>query len=291
MLLGAHMSIAGGVSKAIDRAESIGCTALQIFTTNARGWAGKAIPDEEAALFREKAATFGVQAILSHDSYLINLAAPDPAIHKKSIQAFGEEVQRCDLLGIEKLVMHPGSALDQPRDKALAKVAASFNKIFAGRKKSKVKVLIEITAGQGSGLGYRFEEVAAIIDKVKQPERFGVCLDTAHAFAAGYDISGKKGWDETFTAFDKLIGLDRLMAFHVNDSKKDLGTRVDRHEQIGKGTIGLEAFRLLMNDSRFTEIPMTLETPKGPDLAEDVENLAILKKLVGKKRVPKGLLT
>lgn len=283
MFLGAHMSIKGGVHKAIERANSIGCTALQLFTTNARGWAPKTINDQAAGMFREKAADFGPDKILSHDSYLINLASPKKDILLKSIKAFGQEVKRCDLLGIRYLVMHPGSALHSPKEKALDTISRSFDEIFQSNPKSGVTVLIEITAGQGTALGSNFEEIAAIFDRVKEPERFGVCLDTCHAFAAGYDISNKKGWQKTFRDFAKVIDLERLKAFHVNDSKKELGSRVDRHEHIGKGTIGLEAFRLLMNDRKFKNLPMTLETPKGEDLAEDVENLKLLKSLIGKK--------
>ena len=285
MLLGAHMSIQGGLYRAIERAQSIGCTAVQLFTSNARSWTSSTITDEEAARFREAAQDFGPKAILAHDSYLINLAAPDPINHKKSVAAFGEEVDRCDRLGIRYLVMHPGSALDSPRDKALAKVARSFNTIFRQRPKSNVKVLIETTAGQGSGLGKTFEEIRIILDAVRQPERCGVCVDTCHTFVAGYDFRDKKGWRKTFREFDRIIGLDNLLAFHVNDSKKDLGSAVDRHEHIGRGALGLEAFRLLMNDRRFKNKVMSLETPKGEDLAEDVENLALLRSLIGKKSI------
>ena len=285
MFLGAHMSIKGGVHKAIERAESIGCTALQIFTANARGWASRPIDDTVAGKFREMAADFGPDNILSHDSYLINLASPKPDILKKSIKAFGEEIRRCDQLGIRYLVMHPGSALDSLKEKALELISESFDKIFQNNQKSKVTVLIEITAGQGSALGSSFEEIASIFEQVEQPERFGVCFDTCHAFAAGYDISNKKGWSKTFSDFDRVIGLENLKAFHVNDCKKELGSRVDRHDHIGKGKIGLEGFRLLMNDPRFKNLPMTLETPKGEDMAEDVVNLKTLKSLVSKKKI------
>lgn len=283
MLLGAHMSIQGGIFKAIERAVSIGCTAVQLFTANARGWTARAISDQEVAQFQQAAREFGASAVLAHDNYLINLAAPDPQKHRKSVRTFADEVDRCDRLGIELLVMHPGSALDSPRDKALEKVARSFNSIFAHRKKSRVKVLIETTAGQGSGLGCTFEEIREILDRVKDPARFGVCVDTCHIFAAGYDITSRRGWLKTFREFDRIIGLEKIGAFHVNDCKRELGARVDRHEQIGKGLMGIEPFRLLMNDRRFQKIPMSLETPKGEDLAEDVQNLRLLRSLVGKK--------
>ena len=280
MLLGAHMSIKGGVHMAIKRAKSIDCTAVQLFTANARGWKSKPIPTDEVEKFHMAAKEFGKSAIISHDSYLINLASPKEDIWKKSVKSFSEEIKRCDILGIELLVMHPGAALDSPRQKAISKVAKSFNAICKESLDAKVKVLIENTAGQGSTLGYKFSEIASIIDQLDQPERFGVCLDTCHAFAAGYDLSTEKGYKRTFEEFQDLIGLDKLKAFHLNDAKKELGSRVDRHEHIGKGKIGLEAFRLLLNDKRFASLPMCLETPKDEDLAQDVENIKILKSLI-----------
>lgn len=285
MLLGAHMSIKGGLHVAIERAKSIGCTALQLFTANARSWTTKPLSEDEVAKFREMAQDFGKSAIISHDGYLINLASPKEDIWEKSKKSFAQEIKRCDILGIELLVMHPGAGLDSPRDVAISKVATSFNSIFKENPDAKVKVLIENTAGQGSALGYKFQEIADIINQLDEPERFGVCLDTCHSFAAGYDLSNKKGYDKILKEFDDLIGVEKLMAFHLNDAKKELGSRVDRHEQIGKGELGLEAFRLLLNDSRFKKIPMSLETPKGEDLAEDIENLKILRSLVGKKSI------
>lgn len=289
MRLGAHMSIAGGVSKAIDRAQSIGCTALQLFTHSPNRWQDKALPNDEVALFVEKAARFGPEAILAHDNYLINLAAPDPEKHKKSMDVFSDEIIRADQLKIPYLVMHPGSSLDSPREDGITKIADSLNAILEGLPNSQVTVLLETTAGQGSNLGCSFEELHDMLDRLVRPERFGVCVDTCHIFAAGYDITTKTAYEKTFDQFDRIIGLHRLKAFHVNDCKKPLGSRVDRHEQIGKGQIGLNAFLYLMNDPRFIDLPMTLETPKGPDLAEDVENLARLRALVGKERIPSGL--
>lgn len=283
MPLGAHMSIKGGVQHSILRAQSIGCTAVQLFTGNARGWASKPIPDSDAAQFRELAMDFGPEAVVAHDGYLINLASPKPDIHKKSMISMADEINRCDQLAIPYLVMHPGAGLDLPREKAIKKIAHSFDRLFAKNPKSDVMVLLEITAGQGSTIGSTFEELQAIIDQVKESDRLGVCFDTCHAFAAGYDISNKKGWLKTFREFNKIIGLDKLKVFHVNDSKKELGSRRDRHEHIGKGELGLEAFRLLMNDRRFKKIPKTLETPKGEDLKEDIENLNLLRSLIGKK--------
>jgi deoxyribonuclease-4 len=283
MYLGAHMSIKGGLDQAIERALSIGCTAVQLFTANARGWKSRTIADSEVRAFRAAAKDFGPEAILAHDGYLINLASPKNEMIEKSVRAFGEEIDRCDRLGIRYLVMHPGAGLDTPREDALKKVAASFNQILETRKDSKVTVLIETTAGQGSTLGKTFEELRAILDRVDTPDRFGVCVDTCHVFSAGYDLRDKKNWLKTFRDFDKIIGIDRLKAFHVNDSKKPFGSHLDRHEQIGQGSLGLEAFRLLMNDRRFKKIPMSLETPKDEDLAMDVVNLDLLRSMVGKK--------
>jgi deoxyribonuclease-4 len=279
-LLGAHMSIAGGVHTAVDRATSIGCTALQVFTKNNNQWNGKPFTDSDSTLYREKILASGIAPVVSHDSYLINLCATNPEILKKSRAAFIDELERCEHLGIPLLNFHPGSHLGVGEDEGIKRICESLNIAHEATKGYAVKSVLETTAGQGTNIGFRFEHLRAIIDGVDQPERMAVCIDTCHIFAAGYDIATEKGFKETFCEFDKIIGLERLAAFHVNDSKKGLGSRVDRHEHIGKGAIGLTGFRLLMNDKRFARIPKILETPKSDDLHEDVENIVVLKELM-----------
>lgn len=280
VLLGAHMSVAGGIHTAVDRATSIGCTALQVFTKNTNQWSGKPITDEDAAMYRQKIAAAGIAPVVSHDSYLINLCAVNPDILKKSRAAFIDELERCELLGIPLLNFHPGSHLGAGDEDGVKRICESLNHAHQSTKDFKVKSVLEATAGQGTNVGYKFEHLRSIIDGVDQPERMAVCIDTCHIFAAGYDISTEEGYESTFRQFDEIVGLDRLVAFHINDSKKGVGSRVDRHEHIGKGAIGLTGFRLLMNDERFADIPKILETPKSDDLHEDVENLKILKSLI-----------
>ena len=278
--LGSHMSISGGIYKAIERAESIGCTAVQIFTANQRRWVEKVLDVEDVKLFREKAAAFGVQAILSHDSYLINLAAPVESTLEKSMRALSDEIDRCDQLGISLLVMHPGSHLKQGEEKGLDSIARHLDKIYRSKPDTGVRILLENTAGQGANLGYRFEHLGAIIERMDEGKRMGICFDTCHALAAGYDLRTVDGFHQVMEELDRTVGLDRLGAFHVNDSKKGLGSRVDRHDHIGEGEVGLEGFRGLMNDARFTEVPMVLETPKDKEMTQDVENLKKLRSLV-----------
>ena len=280
ILLGAHMSIAGGVHTAVDRATSIGCTALQVFTKNNNQWSGKPFTEEDIAAYKKKISAAGIAPVVSHDSYLINLCAAKPDILEKSRAAFIDELKRCELLGIPLLNFHPGSHVGAGEEEGIKKICESLNIAHDGTKDFQVKSVLEATAGQGTNLGYSFEQLRAIIDGVDHPERMAVCIDTCHIFAAGYDIGTEKGYEETFTLFDEIVGLDRLVAFHVNDSKKGLGSHVDRHEHIGKGAIGLTGFKLLMNDERFMHIPKILETPKSDDLHEDVENMNVLKGLI-----------
>ncbi len=284
VLLGAHMSIAGGVHTAVDRAVSVGCTALQVFTKNNNQWNGKAFTENDIAQYRQKISTAGISPVVSHDSYLINLCATNPDTLKKSRAAFVDELERCEQLGIPLLNFHPGSHLGAGDDEGIKGICESLNIAHEATKNFNVKSVLEATAGQGTNIGYKFEHLRAIIDGVENPERMAVCIDTCHIFAAGYDIASEKGYQETFKLFDEIVGLDRLVAFHVNDSKKGLGSHVDRHEHIGKGIIGLTGFRLLMNDERFVHIPKILETPKSEDLHEDVENMNVLKGLVNERR-------
>jgi deoxyribonuclease-4 len=280
ILLGAHMSIGGGVHRAIERSRSIECTAMQIFVKNNMQWFARPLLREEISAFLEHAQRKELQAAFAHANYLINLAATNPQFLANSIRALSEELVRADQLELPFLVMHPGAHLGAGEAAGLAKIIGSIDQVFAGLPKLKTKIALETTAGQGSCLGDRFEHLAAIIANVREPERLCVCLDTAHVFEAGYDLGTAAAVRKMFREFDRVIGLDRLAAIHLNDSKTERGSRVDRHEHIGKGKIGLEAFRFIMRDRRFRKIPKVLETPKGKDLAEDVENMKTLRGLV-----------
>jgi len=279
LLIGAHMSIAGGLHLAFARGEETGCAAIQVFTKNASQWRGKAISPAEAEAFRRVWQASAIGPVIAHDSYLINLAAPDEAMWQKSIAAFIDEMQRCAILGIPELVMHPGAHLGAGEEAGLQRMAAAFRQIF-NEATPEVTVLLENTAGQGTCLGYRFEHLAAIIEQVPEG-RFGVCFDTCHAWAAGYDLSTMEGFARVMEEFDRVIGLERLRAFHVNDSRKGLGCRVDRHEHVGQGSIGEAGFAALMKDPRFAGIPKILETPKGDEGELDRMNLALLRRLAG----------
>jgi deoxyribonuclease-4 len=279
--LGAHMSIAGGVSKALDRGQSIGCEAIQIFTRNQRQWKTKPLEIAEIERFRSQQVETGIRPVVAHDSYLINLASPDDAMWEKSLQAYILELQHCESLSIPYLVMHPGSHVGSGEEAGLRRVAVGLDRAHEATEGFSVITLVETTAGQGTNLGYRFEHLAAIRDLVEQPERIAVCFDTCHAFAAGYDMRTPATYSATMAEFDRCIGLDLLRCFHLNDCKRGLGDRVDRHEHIGKGQLGLEPFRLLLNDPRLAGLPGLLETPKGPDMQEDVENLSVLRSLLG----------
>lgn len=278
--LGAHMSIAGGLVRALERGDSLGCETIQIFTKNNNQWRARHLASEEASDFREKLHTGLIHLAFAHDSYLINLASPDPVLLERSRLAFVDELERAEALDLGYLVLHPGAHLGRGQEEGIRQVAESFNWIFEKTFSRKVEVLIETTAGQGTNLGFRFEEIRAILERVKENHRLGVCIDTCHLFAAGYDLRTEKGYQETFEAFDRMVGVERIKVFHLNDSKKPLGSRVDRHEHIGKGFLGLEPFRFLLNDPRFKNHPMVLETPKGKDDACDRENLGLLRSLL-----------
>jgi deoxyribonuclease IV len=271
------MSIAGGVDKALLQGKKVDCDAIQIFTKSSRQWASSPYTLEEITAFAQNQKETGIKTVIAHDSYLLNLGSPDGALRKKSILAFIDEVERCETLGIPNLVAHPGAHVGAGEEEGIRVIARSLDEIHTACPGYNLKITLEITAGQGSCLGYRFEQIAKMFDATRESERLRVCFDTEHAFAAGYDIRTKDGYERTFTEFDEMIGIQRLAAFHLNDSKKELNSRVDRHEHIGKGCIGLEGFRMLLNDSRFWGLPMCLETHKGPDLAEDRENLTVLR--------------
>jgi deoxyribonuclease-4 len=276
---GAHMSIAGGIHLAPERGVKAGCGVIQIFTQNSNQWRGKPVSDSDALLFREKWRESGIHEIVSHDIYLVNLASAPGEIKEKSLAAFREEMERCSRLGITKIVMHPGAHLGEGEEVGIRRICEAFNQLFEQVPEYTGKVLLEATAGQGSNLGFRFEHLRSIIDGAAYPDRFAVCYDTCHTFAAGYDITTPAGYKKTFAEFDRIIGLDRLECFHINDSKKGLNSHVDRHEHIGQGAMGLEGFRLLANDPRFAKIPKILETPKGDNDEMDAVNLKVLRDL------------
>jgi deoxyribonuclease-4 len=279
IVLGAHMSIRGGVSMAIERARSIRCTAMQMFVKNNMQWFARPLTSEEIRAFLNHVQRGELLSVFAHANYLINLAATNPQFHANSIRALAEELVRADQLELPFLVLHPGAHLGAGEEAGLKKIADSVDELFRKIPKVKTKIALEITAGQGSCIGHRFEHLAHIIANVREPERLRVCLDTAHLFAAGYDIGSESGVRKTFHQFDRVIGRDRLVAIHVNDSKTGRGSRVDRHDHIGKGRIGLHAFRFIMRSPRFSKIPKVLETPKGKDLTEDVMNLKTLRGL------------
>lgn len=261
-LLGAHLSIAGGLPRAVDRAVASGCEALQIFTKSAGQWRARPLPAEEIAEFRRRVAAAGLGAVLAHNSYLINLAAVRPELRQQSMVAMGEEIDRAEALGLDAVVMHPGACTTGSADDGLTLIASALRELLRARPQGRTAILLEHTAGQGSNLGHRFEHLAAIIDRAGGSRRLGVCLDTCHLLAAGYDIRADRGYDETFEAFGRIVGFDRLRAFHLNDSRRECGSRIDRHEQIGRGHLGDAPFRRLLTDPRFIALPMLLETPK-----------------------------
>jgi deoxyribonuclease-4 len=283
LLLGAHMSIRGGVSVAIERARSIRCTAMQMFVKNNMQWFARPLTRDEIRAFLDHVQRGELSSIFGHANYLINLAATNPQFHANSIRALSEELTRADQLELPFLVLHPGAHLGAGEEAGLEKIVGSIDEVLRKIPHVKTKIALETTAGQGSCIGHQFEHLAFIIANVREPERVCVCVDTAHLFAAGYDISSTHATRKTLCEFDRVIGLDRLAAIHLNDSKTSRGSRVDRHEHIGKGRIGLDAFRFIMRDRRFRKIPKVLETPKGKDLREDVVNLKMLRALAEKQ--------
>lgn len=275
--IGAHVSASGGVENAPLNANAIGAKAFALFTRNQRQWKSSPLTKKSISLFKERCEEFGYEAkhILPHDSYLINLGHPDPDGLQKSRDAFLDEMQRCEQLGLDRLNFHPGSHLNELSvDDCLARIAESINRTLD--QTAGVCAVIENTAGQGTNLGYTFEQIAAIIDRVEDKTRVGVCIDTAHTLAAGYDIKTEQGFTETFRHFDEVIGFSYLRGMHINDSKKDLATRVDRHDSIGKGVMGMTTFKMLIADPRFDDIPLILETPDESIWAEEIGYLYTL---------------
>lgn len=280
LLLGAHMSIAGGLYKSVERGESIGCTCIQIFTKSNRQWFTKPLKQEDIDAFKItlKYSTI-IQDVIAHSSYLINIGSPNKAINKKSIESLSLELQRCQALEIPYLVFHPGAHLTSSIEECLKLIAENIN-IVLEQNSGNTMLLIENTAGQGTTIGCTFEQLAAIYKDIRKKSRVGFCIDTCHAFTAGYDLRTKETYNAFWKEFDKTIGLKNLKVLHINDSKKELGSHIDRHEDIGKGEIGLEGFRLLFNDKRFFDIPKILETPKGEGLKQDKMNMETIYKLL-----------
>jgi len=284
-LLGAHFSIAKGLDKALFEAKSYGCNTLQIFTKNANAWKERKVTQEEIENFEQAKLETGITEIASHTSYLINLATPEKKKHKMSCYALAQELIRSSCLGILYVVHHPGSHMKAGEKEGITRIADNLNEIFEKTPGISSRLLLETTAGQGSSVGHAFEQLASIIGKVEKKINPGICLDTCHIFAAGYDIRTMEYYRKTMDTFDSIIGLDRLCLIHLNDSKKELGSRVDRHEQIGLGYIGLNAFKYIMNDDRFIDIPKIIETPKGEpkgkiDKDWDETNLKLLRQMV-----------
>jgi deoxyribonuclease IV len=281
-LLGSHLSIAGGYYKAVEAAAALKMDCVQIFTKNNNQWRGKPLSPEDISLFRDAIERTGIRMPCGHDSYLINLASPVESLWKQSLEAFVVEIERAEALGLVGLVIHPGSRVDSSEEEGLRRIIRAIHEALDRTPRAAVQIWLESTAGQGSSLGHRFEHLRAILDGVKVPRRLGVCLDSCHVFAAGYPLSSPADYQATLAQFDAIVGLDWVRAFHLNDSKRELGSRVDRHEHIGKGCLGREAFRNIVTDPRFAALPMYLETPKGTvnGRSLDAMNLATLRRLM-----------
>jgi deoxyribonuclease-4 len=279
-LIGAHMSIAGGYDKAVERAQKVRARALQIFTKNASRWKGKPVAAAAARAFRTAWERSGVDAVVAHDSYLINLASPDRFLRERSIRAFADELLRCESLDVPALVTHPGAHMGAGVLEGCDRVADSLDRARQLAPAPGVTVLLETVAGQGTTVGRTFEELHHIRARVRRPDLVAFCLDTCHVHAAGYDLTSERGFDETFDQLDAVLGLENLRAFHFNDSKRERGSHVDRHEHIGRGHLGVEPFARILRDARFRRVPKLLETPKGKDgIVMDRRNLALLRRL------------
>ena len=279
MKFGAHVSTSGGLHKAFANGQAAGCDTIQIFSKNQQQWRAKPLTAAEIQLFREAHAQSGMDPLVVHDSYLINLASPDEELQAKSRAAFAVELERCQLLGIPFLVTHPGAHVGTGVDAGIERVVAALNELFAQELAPDVTVLLETTAGQGTVLGRSFAELAAIIQACRYPERLAVCLDTCHVLVAGYEFRTAESCAAMLAEFDALIGLDRLKIIHANDAMKDIGSKLDRHTHIGQGFVGLDGFRNLMRHPAIRHVPMILETPKDEDPADDIANLARLRAL------------
>ena len=282
-LLGAHMSTAGGVHTAFARGMSIGCTTMQVFVKNNNRWSAPRLSEEDIQNYQTAEAKATITPVIAHAAYLINLCATNASVLNRSRKAFLDELNRCEAFGIKALVFHPGAHIGAGENEGINLIAESLNTIHLQSEGCRVISALECTAGQGTAIGYRFEHLQSIIDRVEQKHRMGVCLDTCHLFASGYDIGTEEGWNTCVGAFNDIVGLQRLVAIHMNDSKRELGSRVDRHEHIGKGRIGLAGFAAMMTDPRLADIPKILETPKSEDMHEDVENMRRLLSLTRRR--------
>jgi deoxyribonuclease IV len=285
LLLGAHMSTSGGLHNAIQHGIKTGCTTIQIFTKNNNRWEQRPTTDEEAEKFLDAREKSGISPVISHTAYLINLATPNQDFHDKSLKALIDEIERAEQVRIPDVVLHPGSPVDGTPEYGMKKIIESLNHCIDKTPDAKARISLELTAGQGSHLGYTFEQIAEMIAGVEDKSRISVCLDTCHIFAAGYDIRTGAAYEHTMKQFAKVIGLKYLKVMHLNDSIKDLGSRVDRHTHIGEGAIGVDAFKFIMQDPRFEKIPKLLETPKNDDYEDDIRNLSLLRKLAGSRSV------
>jgi len=282
------MSVAGGLPRAVERAVVHKCEAMQVFAKNASQWRGRPLPPEEIRAFRRLVKRSGITPVVSHASYLINLATANRGLRAQSLEAMGDELDRADSLGLLGVVLHPGCYTDGSEARGLALIADGLDLLLRDRRHTRTLVILEHTAGQGTSLGFTFEQLATILGLMKAERRVGICLDTCHLLASGYDIASPEGYARTFKAFGRILGFDRLKVFHLNDSKRPLGSRVDRHMHIGEGFVGLDAFRRIVNDRRFRGLPMLLETPKsegratGPIVADplDMKNLTVLRGLL-----------
>lgn len=281
------MSIAGGMDRAVERAVAVGCRTLQVFTKSSSQWRARPLGEEEVRRFRDGLREAGIRRVVAHNSYLINLASPDDGLWRRSIDAMVEELRRCERLEIPWLICHPGAHMGRGVESGLARIARGLDRVHRRTRGLAAGIALENAAGQGSTLGVSFAEIAGILDRVGEPERMGICVDTCHLFAAGHHLGTRKGWEGAWDLLEAAIGLDRLVAIHVNDSLRECGSRVDRHASLGEGAMGLEPFLFLVNDPRLQGIPLILETPKGGDGAEDRRNLAILRDLVGRRRLPR----
>jgi len=279
LLLGAHMSITGGFEKALERGESIGCSVIQIFTKSNRQWRAKPLTSESIKTFKNAFKKSPIQLVVAHASYLINIGSDKPEINKKSIEALKIELQRCEMLGIPYLILHPGSCGTLSEKECIEKIAENLNHVLHSVPGDSM-ILLETMAGQGSNMGYRFEQLKEIYTRIKNKKRVGFCFDTCHTFAAGYGLKTPNEYNALWKEFDTILGLEKLKAIHINDSKRKQGSQVDRHEHIGKGKLGLEPFKLLFNDPRFFDIPKILETPKEKDLKDDIINLKTIRNLL-----------
>jgi len=279
------MSISGGLYHALLAGQTVGCSAIQLFSKSSNQWGAKPLDPSDIAQFKKTREETGIWPAMIHAAYLINLCTPKPDGWQKAVDALYLEMERAEALSVPYLVLHPGAHVGSGEEAGIARAAEALNAVHQRSAGFQLKILIELTAGQGSCIGHRFEHVGKIFDQTHASDRMGVCLDTAHVFAAGYDMRTKEGYEETMTLFDQQIGLKRLLAFHLNDCKKDLGCHVDRHEHIGQGKMGLGPFSHLMNDPRFIGLPMILETPKEENLEEDRMNLAALRGLICERTV------